>query len=150
MRCNPFGYGTDAGPRHLMGGMYGPEYAGKLTLLADGIRGPGACDRPAVARYRLVCSQGHGYGQEPMPLCDRHAGMITARMADTCTRCVWPAQAQELNEAINSVQTQLSRTWDWVAAAKLRARAADLGRQMDELISRGIIVKRPLQLVEVS
>jgi hypothetical protein len=39
-RCNPYGYATDAGPRHLMGGFYGPEYAGDQTVFADGIHGP--------------------------------------------------------------------------------------------------------------
>ena len=33
VRCNPYGYGTDAGPRHLMGGVFGPEYAGRDLVL---------------------------------------------------------------------------------------------------------------------
>lgn len=147
-RCNPFGYGSDAGPRHLMGGLYGPEYAGKMTISADGVHGVAVCEETASARFRLVCPAGHT--GPIMDLCQRHAGMIMARMAATCTACVWPAQAIALNDAINSVSNQICRTRDLVSAARLRDRAADLGRQMDELIARGIIARRPLKLVEVS
>jgi len=132
-----------------MGGLYGPEYAGKMTTDRTGIHGVAVCEQDARARYRLVCEAGHARG-EVMPLCDRCAAMIVGRMSDCCTKCVWPAQALELNEAINRAQTEITRTYDLVAAARLRDRAADLGRQMDELRQRGIIVKRPLRLVEVS
>lgn len=148
MRCNPFGYATDAGPAHLMGGVYGPEYAGKLTINSDGVHGVAVCEQPYVSRYRLVCPAGHKGAV--MELCDRHAAMITARMSSTCTRCIWPAPALELNEAINRVQTEIGRTRDMVSAARLRSRAEDLGRQMDDLIARGVITRRPLRLVEVS
>ena len=148
MRCNPFGFGTDAGPAGLMGGLYGPEYAGRQCVNPDGIRGVAVCESQYAGRYRLICEQGHTGAI--MELCDRHARMITARMSSTCTRCVWPAQALALNEAINRVQHEITRTYDQAAALRLRDRAADLGRQMDELITRGVIVKRPLRLVEVS
>lgn len=147
-RCNPFGYATDAGPRHLMGGLYGPEYAGKLTVNRDGIHGVAVCEDRASGRFVLVCPAGH---KGPvMDLCQYHAGVIMARMAATCTACVWPAEAIALNDAIDGIGAQISRTRDLVSAAKLRARAEDLGKQMDELIARGVIVKRPLTLVEVS
>lgn len=149
MRCNPFGYGTDAGPKHLMGGLYGPEYAGKMTTDHTGVHGVAVCESAYAARYRMVCEAGHARG-EVMALCDYHAGMIQQRMADCCTACVWPAPALEVNEQINQVQTELSRTRDLVTAARLRARAEELGRAMDELIARGVIRKRPLRLVEVS
>ena len=148
MRCNPFGYATDAGPAGLMGGLYGPEYAGKLTTDRTGTHGVAVCEAPWAARYRLTCEQGH-HGPI-MELCDQHAAMIVGRMSNTCTRCVWPPAALELNEQINRAQTELSRTYDLVTAARLRARAEDLGRQMDELIRRGVITRRPLKLVEVS
>lgn len=148
MRCNPFGYATDAGPRHLMGGLYGPEYAGKMTVNADGVHGVAVCEDTASGRFRLVCPAGHA--GPVMPLCQRHASMIMARMAATCTACVWPAEAIALNDAIDSVSGQICRTRDLVSAARLRDRAADLGRQMDELIARGVIARRPLNLVEVS
>jgi hypothetical protein len=150
-RCNPFGYATDAGPKHLMGGMYGPEYAGRQTLLADGIHGPAACTERATRRARLICPFGH---QGPiMDLCDRHARIIVSRMADCCTACVWPPEARELNEAIDRIQPQISEAiWhgDTATSGRLQARVADLGRQMDELRFRGIIRKVPLELVEVS
>ena len=27
-RCNPFGNATDRGPKHLLGGVYGPQHEG--------------------------------------------------------------------------------------------------------------------------
>jgi len=147
-RCNPFGYATDAGPKHLMGGLYGPEYAGKMTVNADGIHGVAVCENTASGRFVLVCPAGH---RGPvMDLCQLHAGMIMARMAATCTACVWPPQALELNEAIDRTSAEITRARDLVSAARLRHRAEDLGRQMDELIACGVIARRPLTLVEVS
>lgn len=148
MRCNPFGYATDAGPARLMGGVYGPEYAGALTVNSDGVHGVAVCESPYAARYRLVCDAGHKGAI--MELCDRHAAMITARMSSTCTGCVWPAPALELNEAINRVGAQIAATADLAAAGRLRARVRELGQRMDELIAAGVIVRRPLRLVEVS
>lgn len=150
-RCNPFGYATDAGPKHLMGGMYGPEYAGKLTVLEDGLHGPAVCTERAVHRARMVCQFGH---RGPvMDLCDRHWRIITARMSDCCTACVWPGPAQELNESINWLMPQISAAierGDTATSGRLQARVAELGREMDELRERGIIRKVPLELVEVS
>ena len=146
--CNPFGYATDRGPRHLMGGMYGPEYAGKLTINSDGVHGVAVCENTSSGRFVLVCPAGH---KGPvMDLCQYHAGMIMARMAATCTACVWPAEAIALNEAIDRVSGEITRARDMVSAARLRARAEDLGKEMDELIRRGVIAKRPLTLVGVS
>jgi hypothetical protein len=150
-RCNPFGYATDAGPKHLMGGMYGPEYAGRLTLLQDGIHGPGACTEPATHRATLVCELGHP--GPVMDLCDRHWRIIEARMCDTCTACVWPPEARALNEAIDRIQPDISAALmrgDLAAAGRLRDRVGDLALQMDELRHRGIIRKVPMRLVEVS
>jgi hypothetical protein len=150
-RCNPFGYGTDAGPKHLMGGFYGPEYAGDLTLLADGIHGPAACTRRAEYRARMICPFGHA--GPVMDLCGRHWAEITARMAGCCTRCVWPEQARAVNEAIDRIMPEISAALaadDRVTAGRLQARVAELGREMDALRARGIILKTPLRLVEVS
>jgi hypothetical protein len=150
-RCNPFGYATDAGPKHLMGGFYGPEYAGAQTLLPDGIHGPAACDRAATRRARLVCEFGH---EGPvMDLCEGHARMITARMSDCCTRCVWPEQARGLNEDIERAMAAAADAYardDRATAGRLRAHVDDLARTMDELRARGVIRKVPLTLVEVS
>ncbi len=150
-RCNPYGYATDAGPRHLMGGMYGPEYAGKQTLLADGIHGPAACTQRATHRARLVCPFGHA--GPVMDLCDRHWAEITARMSGCCTRCVWPDEARALNEEIDGIMPRISEALaggDTATAGRLRDRVGDLAAAMDELRVRGIILKTPLKLVEVS
>lgn len=150
-RCNPFGYATDAGPKHLMGGMYGPEYAGKQTLLPDGIHGPAACAERAVHRARLVCTFGH-IGPV-MDLCDRHWREIMARMSGCCTRCVWPPEARSLNEQIDSIMPRISEAinaGDLAVAGRMRDRIGDLARQMDELRQRGIIKKVPLELIEIS
>ena len=152
-RCNPFGYATDAGPRHLMGGMYGPEYAGRQVLLPSGTRGPGVCPRQAEAEYRAVMVCEFGHKGPVMDLCRTCWGTIQGRMADCCTRCVWPDEARALNEEINRLLPELQRAADRADTAttgRLQARVEDLGRQMDELRDRGIIRKVPMRLVEVS
>lgn len=150
-RCNPFGYGTDAGPRHLEGGFYGPEYAGRLTVNADGLHGVAVCEEPASGRYRLVCAAGH---QGPvMDLCELHAGMITARYSDCCTACIHVPEERAIQESMNAVMREISAAiiaGDMATQARRRARLDDLRRSMDELNARGISVKRPMQLVEVS
>lgn len=150
-RCNPFGYGTDAGPKHLMGGFYGPEYAGKQTVLKDGIHGPAICQNPATIRARMVCEHGH---QGPvMDLCQRHVAEITARMSDTCTRCVWPDAARGINDSMDYVMLRMADARareDNAALQRYGSQLDDLRHQMDELQARGIIAKVPLKLVEVS
>lgn len=150
-RCNPFGYATDAGPRHLMGGFYGPEYAGRQVLLPDGIHGPAACTEQATHRARMVCPFDHT--GPIMDLCDRHWRIIAARMSGCCTRCVWPDQARAVNEQIDALLPRVNDAMvngDQATAGRLRAQIEDLGRQMDELRYQGIILKTPLTLVEVS
>lgn len=152
-RCNPYGYATDAGPRHLMGGMYGPEYAGHDQLVRpDGVHGLGICETPAVGRFRMVCDRGHASGQL-MDLCPEHIAVIRKRMSGCCTACVWPDQAKEVNEAMDHTMRQMSEAGarrDGPALRSLEVRLNDLRHQMDELTARGIIAKRPLTLVEVS
>ena len=150
-RCNPYGYATDAGPKHLMGGFYGPEYAGKQVTLRDGIHGPAVCERLADRRARLICQRGHA--GPIMDLCARHAREIMDRMAQLCPRCVWPAEARGINDACDYLvaeigQARLDR--DMHRAGKLQAQLDDYARQMDELMFRGVIAKVPLTLVEVS
>lgn len=151
-RCNPFGYGTDAGPARLMGGMYGPEYAGKLTVNRDGIHGVAVCDQPYTARYRMVCPFGHQ--GEIMDLCDWHAGMITARYSRTCTGCAIPPESREVEEDMNWVMRQFSaanQRGDLATCGRLRSRLDELRQEMDELLRRGVIrAAVPLRLVEVS
>ena len=150
-RCNPYGYATDAGPRHLMGGFYGPEYAGKMTTLADGIHGPAVCENPATVRARMICLQGH---QGPlMGLCLDHATELQARMSDCCTRCVWPDEARGVNAAMDYVMVRMAEARehrDRPTLLRLAGQLDDLRHQMDELFARGIIRKQPLRLVEIS
>lgn len=150
-RCNPYGYATDAGPKHLMGGFYGPEYAGDQTVLKDGTHGPAVCTRDAVMRARMVCELGH---QGPvMDLCIPHVRELSARMSDCCTRCVWPGEARGVNESMDYVMTRMADARDHqdiVTLRKLNGQLDDLRHQMDDLRNRGIIKKVPLTLVEVS
>jgi hypothetical protein len=150
-RCNPYGYATDAGPKHLMGGFYGPEYAGKQTVLDDGVHGPAVCERPAVARARMVCEFGHA--GPIMDLCAGHMRELQARMSDTCTRCVWPGEARGVNEAMDDIMVRMAdarQDGDHVRLHRLNSQLDDLRHQMDELRDRGIIKKVPLTLVEIS
>lgn len=150
-RCNPYGYATDAGPKHLMGGFYGPQYAGKQTTERDGIHGPAICQRVADRRVRMVCARGH---QGPiMDICGQHAEEIMARMSACCTRCVWPAEARGVNESCDWIMLEMADArakGDAVRYKKLEATLNDYARQMDELLARGVIAKVPLTLVEVS
>lgn len=152
-RCNPYGYATDAGPRHLMGGYYGPEYAGKMTLLRDGIHGPAACPRAAEGRYRMVCRNGH---KGPvMDLCRAHVRELQGRMSDCCSRCVWgPNQeARELADSMDHIMRQMydARARDDVHALRsLQSRLVMLQETMNEYAVRGLTPKIPLTLVEVS
>jgi hypothetical protein len=151
-RCNPFGYATDAGPARLVGGVYGPEYAGKLTVNRDGIHGVAVCEQPYTGRYRMACQFGH-LG-EIMELCDFHARMIQARYSRTCTGCAIPPESRELEENMNWVMRQFSAAnerRDLATCARMRSRLNDLRQEMDDLIRRGVIrAAVPLALVEVS
>ena len=150
-RCNPYGYATDAGPRHLMGGFYGPEYAGDQTVLPDGVHGPAVCERQAEVRARMVCEFGH---MGPvMDLGRPHARELQARMSDCCTRCVWPDEARGVNEDIDRVMRSMADArsrGDLTALRNYGARLDDLRKSMDELRDLGVIRKVPLRLVEVS
>lgn len=151
-KCNPYGYATDAGPKHLMGGFYGPEYAGNQTVLADGIHGPAICTNPATVRARMVCEKDQHMGPI-MDLCLAHVRELQARMSDCCTRCVWPSEARGINEAMDYVMVRMADARDArdrVTLDRLNTQLDDLRHQMDELRTRGIIAKVPLKLIEVS
>jgi hypothetical protein len=150
-RCNPYGYATDAGPRHLMGGFYGPEYAGNQTVLADGIHGPAICEERATVRARMVCEFDHV--GPVMDLCTAHARELQARMSDCCTRCVWPDQARGVNQVMDQIMTAMAsarQRRDLPLLRKLNAELDDQRHAMDELRARGVIRKVPLRLVEIS
>jgi hypothetical protein len=153
MRCNPYGYATDAGPRHLMGGRYGPEYAGdKMLVRQDGLHGLGICETPANGRYRMVCVNGHA--GEPFPLCTYHVAWITAHYAQTCTRCAMPEQSIQIEQSMESAMRSISEAGsrgDMVTVRRYVARLDDLRAEMDDLARRGVIrARQPLRLVEIS
>jgi hypothetical protein len=150
-KCNPYGYATDAGPKHLMGGFYGPEYAGDQTVMADGIHGPAVCERDATMRVRMVCEFGHT--GPIMDVCVPHVRELTARMSDCCTRCVWPPAARSVNDSMDEVMRMMAAArdrQDLPTLHKLNSQLDDLRHTMDELRTQGHIKKVPLKLVEVS
>jgi hypothetical protein len=134
-----------------MGGFYGPEYAGDQTVFADGIHGPAICQNTATVRARMVCERGH---EGPiMDLCLGHVRELSARMSDTCTRCVWPAEARTLNDAMDSTMYKMADArdrGDAVTLGNLNSHLDDLRHEMDQLITQGTIAKVPLKLVEIS
>jgi hypothetical protein len=150
-RCNPYGFGTDRGPKHLMGGVFGPEYAGRDLVLQDGLHGIGICERNADGWYVMQCPAGHTGPR--MPLCYQHVQMIAKRMAGCCTACVMPPESRELWEAQRSCEEQLRGALaarDDREARRLQARIMDIGEQQVELTRRGLTPRRPLKLTEVS
>ena len=154
-RCNPYGYATDAGPKHLAGGRYGPEYAGDKNLIfANGIHGLGVCETPADRRVRMVCTRDLAHRGPVMDLCAYHAGWITAHYTRTCTRCAMPGESIELEYAMESTMRDISGAMlsgDLARARILSAHLDDQRQAMDEMQARGVIrAAVPLRLVEVS
>lgn len=147
-RCNPYGHTTGRGgargPKHLLGGLYGPEYEGEIKW---------ECRNPADGTYRMTCECEHR-GQE-MLLCYEHVRMIGKRQAGICPPCVMPPEARELHEAIGRARTDVLRltgmpgiSRDYLLAAI--GRENDLSTAMTELYLRGIIHRCPLTLTEIS
>jgi hypothetical protein len=154
-RCNPYGYGTDAGPKHLAGGRYGPEYAGDKNLIfKDGVHGLGVCETPADRRVRMVCTADQSHRGPTMDVCGWHAGWISTHYTRTCTRCAMPGVSIELEHAMEATMRDISAamwTGDLARARALQAHLDDQRQQMDEMITTGVIrAAVPLRLVEVS
>lgn len=150
-RCDPYGFGSDRGPRHLMGGVFGPEYAGRDLVLEDGVHGIGVCERDAAGWFVMTCPAGHTGPR--MPLCYPHVAMITRRMAATCTACVMPPESRGLWEDQRRAEEALRRAHqarDGQAVRRIQARIEDIGKAQVELTNRGLTPRRPMRLVEVS
>ena len=119
-RCNPYGAET-GGPKHVMGGLHGPNSARVDTPDVPGlpeavVQGEWACHQPAQVRVRMVCRCGHTGAV--MDLCSWHdepgghsefvAGVtrwvsepvrvrghyeeISRRQAGACIRCLFPGE----------------------------------------------------------
>lgn len=108
-RCDPYGNATDRGPKHLAGGLWGPEYEGEKKW---------HCDRKADGRYRMICQCGH-VGQA-MWLCGPglvanrvsgqkyhhpgHVAQIQQRASGLCPRCAYPGDTQALARVTDEAQ----------------------------------------------
>jgi hypothetical protein len=142
-RCNPYGHET-GGPKHLMGGLYGPEYEGKYKW---------HCENVVNVRARATCPYGHK-GQI-MDLCRPHAIEIQKRQMGLCTRCAWPPEAIQWDQAIRVWQQELAvlhtmGLWESPRAASTRLKIEDAGHRMTELYHIGVIKNVGLRLTEIS
>lgn len=132
-RCNPYGAET-GGPRHVLGGLYGPRSATTpgMNLPENVAQGEWRCANPGVMRCRMTCQCGHK-GQA-MTLCSWHdeptfrsemvAGVlrqvkstirvrghyeeIQRRQSGACPRCLYPPPYGELAKEIQAWQADLS------------------------------------------
>lgn len=135
-RCNPYGAET-GGPRHVLGGLYGPNSARTpdMDLPESVAQGEWPCNRPAEVRCRMWCRCGHK-GQV-MQLCSWHdetsyhgemvAGVlrrvsspvrqhghfeeIQKRQAGSCPACLFPPPYGELMREIQGWQAEMSGYW---------------------------------------
>lgn len=142
-RCNPYGH-ESGGPKHLLGGMYGPQFEGETKWF---------CENPATVRARMMCQYGHK-GQE-MKLCQPHAIEIQRRQSGLCPPCAWPAEALQWHEVIETLQNELQflnliGRWDTGEARLKRAGVEAAATRMTELYQNGTIKNSPLVLTEVS
>jgi hypothetical protein len=132
-RCSPYGAET-GGPRHVLGGLYGPNSARTpdMHLPASVEQGEWPCTRPAEVRCRMECACGHT-GQI-MQLCswhdeetwhaDRVAGSfrrergiikvrghfeeIQRRQAGACPKCMWPGPFAALHKETDRLAYDLA------------------------------------------
>jgi hypothetical protein len=151
-RCNPYGFGSDRGPKHLQGGVFGPEFAGPDLVLSDGTHGIGICERAADGWFVMVCTAGLHTGPR-MPLCYEHVRMIGKRMAATCTACVMPRESRQLWEDQRAAEQDLHRAYlagDSREIRRIQGKIGDLGKAQVELTMRGLTPRVPMRLVEVS
>jgi hypothetical protein len=144
-RCNPFGHATDRGPRHLMGGLYGPAYEGAKKWY---------CLNRVDGRYRMTCQCDPPHRGQVMDLCYEHVRMITKRMSGVCPPCVMPPAALELHGRIQAAQAGVTLLMRGGADPGVIQRAVSeadqLGHMMTELVLRGIAHRCQLTLTEVS
>lgn len=135
-RCNPYGAET-GGPRHVLGGLYGPGSARTPDMhLPENVeQGEWACTRRADIRCRMHCKCGHR-GQV-MDLCSWHedttyhgemvAGVlrqvsgkvrqhghfeeIQKRQSGSCPACLFPPPYADLAKEVQAWQATLTTYW---------------------------------------
>lgn len=142
VRCDPFGHGTDRGPRHLMGGLFTVAYEGPYKW---------QCPNKADGRFIMLCPYGHQ--GEPRHLCYAHVQMISKRMSGVCTRCAMPPEAVELWEDQQRYSGMLAAARADGNASQVRhflSKLDDLGRLSVEQVQRGIVRKVQMRLEEIS
>lgn len=142
VRCDPFGHGTDRGPRHLMGGLFGTAYEGPYKW---------QCPNPSDGRFVMVCP--YGDRGEPRHLCYAHVAMITRRMSGVCTACAMPPEARELWEDQQRYSGMLAaarRAQDQAEVYRLLSKLDSLNRLSVEQVQRGIVRKVSMRLEEIS
>lgn len=142
VRCDPFGHGTDRGPRHLMGGLFGTAYEGPYKW---------GCPNRAEGRWIMYCPYGHQ--GEPRHYCEAHVRMISKRMSGVCTRCALPPEARELWEDKQRYSGMLLAAYDAgdrMEVLRLLSKINDLDQLSVEQVERGIVRKVQMQLREIS
>ena len=142
VRCDPFGHGTDRGPRHLFGGLFGTAYEGPYKW---------ACPNPSDGRFVMTCPFGHT--GEPRHLCYPHVRMIGRRMSGVCTRCAMPPAAVELwedQQRYSGMLVAARDAGDGAECRRLLSKLDDLGRLAVEHVERGIVRKVHMKLEEIS
>jgi len=144
-RCNPYGHET-GGPKHLIGGLYGPDHEGEHKWF---------CENAATHRVRMHCKL-YGHAGPVMEICDAHFAEISKRQSGLCPRCAYPPEARSAQEEIESSQRELQallqsgRHWQDPACSAKR-QAIERGKtRMDELMVSGRIRKTALTLVEIA
>lgn len=140
-RCEVFG-NHDAGPRHLAGGRWGPEYNGEIHWY---------CPNPRETRVRMHCPYGHV--GPVMGICRPHFAMVQTRMAGACTQCAMPPEQISLEEQYYSLGQQFygaREAGDYDAMVRLAERLNVVQENMAELLQRGIVRRVPLKLEEIS
>lgn len=144
-RCNPFGHGTDRGPKHLMGGLYSAAYEGAQKWF---------CPNRVDGRYRMTCQCDPPHRGQVMDLCTAHVAQIGRRMSGVCPPCVMPPVALELHQRIQGAQAGVTRLMRGGAPREVVARAVaevdGLSDMMTELVRRGVAHRCQLTLTEVS
>lgn len=143
-RCNPYGH-ESGGPKHLLGGVYGPEYEGDYKWV---------CPNRADGLFVFICAS-VGHRGPPVELCYSHVAEITKRMSALCTACAFPAEARALTDEIERDQRELAwlhnrGMWASRQAASLRAKIEIAGYRMTELAQSGRTPRNAGRWEEVS
>ena len=161
-RCNPYGAET-GGPRHVMGGLHGPNSARVDTADLPGlpqsvVQGEWACRQPAQVRVRMVCKCGHtgaimdlcSWHEEPGGHSEMVAGTtrwvsepvrvrghyeeISRRQAGACIRCLFPGEYAEWYKSLFAWQEELAYLRE--AGQWYGARAVSVRQKIEDIVAQ--------------